>query len=335
MNHNGGSVMQQTMPDVGVIKNALELACRAPSIHNSQPWHWVLDGSALRLFVDRSRWVVIADSSGREAIMSCGTMLDHLRVAMAASGWRATIDRFPDPANHDHLATVRFRPFEFVSEFQCKLAEAILERRTDRLPLSPPNFWAWFLPDLRRSVGDSGTVVLDVLADEALPRLASASFSTKVLRCDNHAYQAELQWWTAPFALSMGIPPGAMPSSSESSRVEVARDFPAGEVTDRRSALGVDGSTILVLSTGVDTRDEVLRCGEVLSTVLLECTVAGLATCTLTHLIELTEGRDIVRALVGEGREPQVLIRVGTAPPIEDLPAATPRLPLHEVLEIR
>ncbi|GFG76274.1 hypothetical protein MBOT_36390 [Mycobacterium botniense] len=32
--------------------------------------------------------------------------------------------------------------------------------------------------------------------------------------------------------------------------------------------------------------------------------------------------------------EPHVLIRVGIAPPREELPAATPRRPLHDVLDI-
>jgi hypothetical protein len=49
----------------------------------------------------------------------------------------------------------------------------------------------------------------------------------------------------------------------------------------------------------------------------------------------LDESRDIVRRLIRERGEPQVLIRVGIAPPIEDLPAATPRRPLDDVLEIR
>jgi hypothetical protein len=72
-----------------------------------------------------------------------------------------------------------------------------------------------------------------------------------------------------------------------------------------------------------------------LSTVLLECTMAGMATCTLTHLIESTESRDIVRNLTGRRGEPQVLIRVGTTPPFENPPPPTPRRPLDGVLEIR
>jgi hypothetical protein len=90
-----------------------------------------------------------------------------------------------------------------------------------------------------------------------------------------------------------------------------------------------------VLSTPEDTRADVLRCGEVLSTVLLECTVAGMATCTLTHLIEIDESRDIVRSLIAQHGQPQAVIRAGIAPPMEHPAAPTPRRPLDEVLQIR
>ena len=81
--------MPQTTLDKEVVKNAVLLACRAPSIHNSQPWHWVADDAGLGLFVDRRRWMHSADSSGREAIISCGAVLDHLRIAMMAAGLAA------------------------------------------------------------------------------------------------------------------------------------------------------------------------------------------------------------------------------------------------------
>jgi nitroreductase len=46
------------MPDRKVILDTVTLACRAPSLHNSQPWRWkVADGAALHLFADRKRLV--------------------------------------------------------------------------------------------------------------------------------------------------------------------------------------------------------------------------------------------------------------------------------------
>jgi nitroreductase len=326
--------MPQAVLDVEVVKRAVQLACRAPSVHNSQPWRWVAEGAGLHLFVDRCRWVHSADRSGREAIISCGAVLDHLRIAMVAAGWQAHIERFPNPNNRDHLASLEFSPLEFVTDTQRERTEAILQRRTDRLPLGRPTYWASFEPVLRSSV-DESVAMLDVLSDDVRPQLVEASQLTEALRRDDASYHAELQWWTSPFALYEGVPPDALASDSEQQRVDVARDFPSRSHLDRRVDVAVDWSKVLVLSTAEDTRTDVLRCGEALSTVLLECTMAGMATCTLTHLIELRDSRDIVRRLIGEHREPQALIRVGIAPPMEDLPAATPRRPLDDVLEIR
>ena len=251
------------------------------------------------LFVDRRRWVHSADRSGREAIISCGAVLDHVRIAMVAAGWQATIDRFPNPNNQDHLASVEFSPLEFVTDTQRERTEAILQRRTDRLPLGRPTYWASFEPVLRSCVDDN-IALLDVLSDDLRPQLVEASQLTEALRRDDASYHAELQWWTSPFALSEGVPPDALASASERQRVDVARDFPARSRAERRADVAADWSKVLVLSTAEDTRTDVLRCGEALSTVLLECTMAGMATCTLTHLIELRDSRDIVRTLIGE-----------------------------------
>jgi len=153
------------------------------------------------------------------------------------------------------------------------------------------------------------------------------------LRRDDASYQAELQWWTSPFVAYEGVPPEALASGPELQRVDVAREFPRRGLSDRRADAAMDWSEILVLSTESDSRTDLLACGEALSTVLLECTMAGMATCTLTHLVELDDSRDVVRTLIDEHSKPQVLIRAGIAPAIEALPAATPRRPLDAVLE--
>ncbi|MEB3982056.1 NAD(P)H nitroreductase [Mycobacterium sp. 663a-19] len=309
------------------------LACRAPSVHNSQPWRWVLRDGVVQLFVDRHRTVPATDRSGRDAILSCGAALDHFRIAMTAAGWLPTITRLPDPSDPDRLASIELSPMDHVTEAQRERAQAIALRRTDRLAFGRPTYWDRFEPVLRGAL-DDGVVTLDVLSDDRRPQLAEASRVSESLRHEDLSYHLELQWWTSPFALADGIPPSALASDVEGYRVDVGRDFPVRSHQDRRPEIGADWSQVLVLSTPGDTRADVLRCGEALSTVLVECTAAGMATCTLTHLIESEESRDIVRDLVGHG-EPQVLVRVGIAPPLEALPAPTPRRPLHDVLEIR
>ena len=184
-----------------------------------------------------------------------------------------------------------------------------------------------------RGLVDAAVVMLDVVPDDARPQLADASRLTESLRRQDPTYQSELRWWTSPFELDQGVPPTSRVSAAEASHVDVAREFPTTGYGERRAQIASDHSKIIVLSTHGDTGPEVLRCGEALSTVLLECTVAGMATCTLTHMTEITPSRNVIRQLTGQRGFPQLLIRVGRAPAAGEHFPATPRRPVTEVLE--
>ena len=323
--------MPDTLVDTDILRNAVQLACRAPSLHNSQPWQWVAEDAALHLYVDRSRILYSADKSGREAHISCGALLHHLQVAMAAAGWTANVERFPDPNNPDHLASFDFSPMGLVTQDQRRWADAILHRRTDRLSFAAPRNWESLKPVLHDAVG-AERIHLDVIADELRPELAEASKLTESLRLYDSSYHIELHWWTGHFETSDGIPRSSLVSAAESDRVDVGRAFPVSAHNERHAGIGHDQSTVLVLSTDEDTRDDALRCGEALSAVLLECTSAGLATCTLSHLTELQASRHLIGILSGRAAMPQLVIRVGEAPVLDEVPPMTPRRPLSEVL---
>ncbi|AFC53339.1 MULTISPECIES: Acg family FMN-binding oxidoreductase [Mycobacterium] len=324
--------MLDTMVEAQVIENAVRLACRAPSLYNTQPWRWVADGPRLDLFLDVTR-VVHADRSMREAHIGCGGALEHLRVAMAAAGWSAEVDRFPDPDNPAHLARVTFVPTDAVTDEQRRRADAILRRRTDRLPFLAPVDWESLEAALRGRLG-TGAVRLDVLPEEMRPRLAEAAAFTESLRLYDSSYHIELDWWTAPFEASEGIPYSSLISAAESERVGVNRHFPFTRNLDRRGGVTRDFSKILMLSTEDDSHANALACGEVLSSVLLECTMAGLATCPVSQLTELSVSRELLAALTGHTDLPQVLIRVGVAPALDAAPPPTPRRALADVLRL-
>jgi nitroreductase len=326
-----------TVTETKVIENAVQLACRAPSLYNTQPWLWVADGGRLDLFLDPSRGLP-TDRSTREAHISCGAVIDHLRVAMTAAGWMAHVDRFPNPDNPEHLAAVEFTSISCVTDDQRRRADAILKRRTDRLPLMAPfcapTNWESFEPALRSIVG-ADPVRLHVLPDEMRPRLAEAARLTESLRLYDSLYHSELCWWTAPFEMSEGIPYSSLVSAVEADRVGVNRAFPFTHNRERRPEVGPDYSKILMLSTENDSPSSALSCGEALSAILLECTTAGLATCPVTHLTELSVSRELLAALTGHIDLPQVLIRVGIAPALDKPPPATPRRPLADVLQMK
>ncbi|MBF6301324.1 NAD(P)H nitroreductase [Nocardia amamiensis] len=321
------------LPTAETIEKAVLLAGRAPSLHNSQPWHWTFDGRALRLFAVPERMLPATDTAGRQMLISCGIALGHLRVAMAAAGWRIFVARFPNPHQRHHLATITFQPAEIVTDGDRARADAILRRRTDRLPFAAPTGWSDFESVLRTTF-DRADATLDVLRDDSRPALARASELTASLRRYDSGYHAELQWWTGHTIASAGVPGEALISPEERQRVSVGRQFPTSTGNPRRSAVTADHSVILVLSCNSDAAEDLVPCGEVVSTVLLECTLAGFATCPLTHLTEVPRSRAVVRELTAHSGQPQVLIRVGIAPQREENAPATPRLPLAEILDM-
>ncbi len=257
-----------------IIEDAVSLACRAPSLHNSQP---------------------------------------------------------NDP---DRVASLEFTPMDYVTDDDRRRADAILMRRTDRLPFTGTTDWEPFEPILHKVV-DAGTVRLDVLPDDLRPQLAEAPQIATSLRLYDSGYHTEIGWWTGQFRVASGISYASLVSAAESDRVDVGRHFPVGVGGERRIEIPEDHAKIVLLSADTDSRADALASGEALSAVLLECTMAGFATCTLTHITAVRATRELVATLMGFDSQSQVLIRVGMAPAMENLPPVTPRRPLAPVFHVQ
>ncbi|MFF2083582.1 Acg family FMN-binding oxidoreductase [Nocardia sp. NPDC058176] len=324
-----GNSSAPTTPDEPTMRAALLRGCRAPSVHNSQPWRWFFDGARLHLFSDPERQLPVADPEGRQLVISCGAVLDHVRTIFAALGWHTDVVRLPDPDHPDLLATIEFRLWEDPATGSTVHAAAIERRYTDRLPMLIPERWDAMTPVVLREMAATHDVDLDMLPDSARARLATASEQSAALHRYDMEYQTELRWWTGHDRPADGIPPAALPTETELARVGVARSFPPVRHPAHR-AEAIDQSYLILLSTAEESPLQWLRTGEALSAILLECTVAGWATCPLTHITETSAGRALLQGFTTNRGNPQVLLRVGTAPE-NDRPPATPRHPLTEV----
>jgi nitroreductase len=322
--------MPTTLVPVTLVEDAVQLACRAPSYHNSQPWRWVIRSGTVSLFVDPDH-LVASDAGGRQALISCGAALDHFRVAAAAGGYATHVERHPDPDNRLHVADITLRKAVQVTDGQRRRADAILSRRTDRLPFAAPPAWTAFERTLPAE--DLFGCAVDVVDPADRPTLAEASALTDALRLYDSEYHHEITWWTSPYEVSDGIPHSALISAQEADRVDVGRTFPVTGHHERRLDVGEDQARLLVISARDDSREAILSAGEALSAVLLNATAAGLSSCTLSHLTEVPASRDIVGKLVGRAA-PQVVVRLGIATALEELPPPTPRRPLRDVLRV-
>ncbi|GAB1516679.1 hypothetical protein [Actinophytocola sp. KF-1] len=122
--------MIATRPDHQTLLAAVELANRAPAVHDAQPWRWLMGNSSIHLMADRTRH----GAEYRDVLLGCGAALHHLRTAFAALGWATVVHRVPNDHDPGHLAAIEPRP-HVPTDDDVALAAAITHRRTDRLRL--------------------------------------------------------------------------------------------------------------------------------------------------------------------------------------------------------
>ena len=283
--------MMSEFPDPETVRAVLTMATQAPSVHNSQPWYWWVGGESLHLYADPSRHLPRTDPDRRDLLVSCGAALHHCTVALAATGWHATVHRLPDPADPDHLAAVTVEP-QSPDELDVMLAAAVGRRRTDRRTFS-----SWPVPwgDIALMGARAARAGVMLRQIDLIPQLS--------------AIVAEAVTPDAP------IP---------------ARIF-ADPALQQQAPGTPDNGVVLALGTERDDGLARLRAGEATSLVLLSATAMGLATCPLTDPLNDMRARLGLACEVFDGEaHPQALIRLGP-PPADGVPRSpTGRRPTSE-----
>lgn len=122
-----------SFPDAATLETVLDVAARAPSLRNLQPWRWRVDGETVHLYADWSRRAGDTPADRRDVLLGCGAVLDHCIVALAAAGWHPSVRRFPDRTDNSHLAILEVIEQPPRGGWR-ELASAIPRRRADRRP---------------------------------------------------------------------------------------------------------------------------------------------------------------------------------------------------------
>jgi nitroreductase len=316
--------------DRRTVRTALALAARAPSIHNSQPWRWVVGARSVHLYADLRRWLPATDVQGRDMIVSCGAALHHLRVALAASGLASSVHRMPKPDEPDHLAALELRPRP-AADAELTLAAAISRRRTDRRRFADREVPAEFVAQLIERAAVQGALLRPVTAAGARARLIDAIRAAAEIQEAKAAYLTETAVWSGRSVDVDGIPAANLLRDPVATGAGMARRFSEGLI--EQTSDEPDGAALLVLATPSDNPLAQLRAGEALSAVLLHATELDLATCPLSQPLEVGSSRRTVQdEVLGGSAAPQLVLRVGWAPAGAPLPA-TPRLPIDDTIE--
>jgi len=310
----------------------VDVARRAPSVHNTQPWLWTIHGDTLELHADRTRGLEVADPDGRNLVMSCGTALHQARVALAAEGWAADVDRVPDRADPDLLARATATGRTEVTPAAMRLLQSMRIRHTDRRPVSDTPVTTEALDALRQAAEREGAH-LHVLRPDDVIELASAAGHAQAVENLDPEWRDELTYWVGQHdhGEGLGIPATAIPSTPPETTVP-GRDFGAGTLP---IGPGHDrAARYAILYGDEDTPLGWVHGGEALSAVWLEATGLDVSVLPLSAAVEVEETRRTLRRMLSDLGEPYLVLRLGVADPEHAGPPHTPRVPAEQLVEI-
>jgi hypothetical protein len=316
--------------------DAAARATLAPSIHNTQPWSFVVRENQLDLYADSERAVPVVDPDGRQRTISCGAALFGARAALAAAGIEALTTLVPDPADPSLVASVTAVGAVSGDDVQAIAEAARLDaaaelRHTNRRAFGPDLVPDEVIELLAHAALVEGAWLQPVTGLTDRVMMASLSQHAKELQNARTDYTAELHAWTSSDPSRRdGVPMSAAPHRSD----EAHDDIPirAFDTTGDGALPGETRSrltqTLVVLGTAGDRLRDWLVVGQALDRVLLELTNRGYVASVLSQMIEEPLVREQLRSELRISGWPQLVLRIGVAEPTP----ATPRRIASDVI---
>lgn len=300
----------------------VDLASRSPSGHNAQPWSIVRTGEhRLMLTSEPGRWLQKVDPSNRELLLSFGALMETIRQAAPATGYRADLQVVADRADAPDIAQVDLTTAPPVSSTAPALIRSRATTRTPYMTVELPSKAVDEIVGLDRAsltFVPSQTQKGRWLADAAAEAFAHQTW-------DEHK-QAELAQWLrfsrsevrtrgdglTPEAL--GLPPlaRAVWYAAFTPRQALRRSFRRSSIKSAERQLKGCAGFLLVTSTDRSVKS-LLDAGALYQRALLRATDLGVAHHTMSYALEEDPWRQETDRAMQSEQPIQFMVRIGQA----------------------
>ena len=307
---------------------AADAARYAPSIHNTQPWRWVVRAGRLELFGVAERQLREQDPTGRMLLLSCGTALHHAQVALTAEGWRHEVKR---PAG-EPLATIRPTEQEAVHPEATRHFQMLQVRRTDRRTVTDDVVPEDTLRHLVKATEEGGARLHVLNRDQVIELAVAVDQAQQAQRTDERLSAETATWVGGERPEGTGIPASALPEELPLTTV-AERDFQTPGTLAAGSGHDQAATYAVIYGTGDDAVDW-LRGGEALSRLWLAATEQAVSLLPLSGPVEIPSTRQALRSMLSGTGYPFLAVRLGTLDPAHSAPPKTPRLASGQVIEV-
>jgi nitroreductase len=307
------------------LKFLLRYAILAPSSHNTQPWKFSVGEDKIQVFIDRTRWLKVADPDQRELYISVGCALENLLIAAEHFRYGHQVAYLPEPANEALVATVKFKPQGQPPPFRdSALFNAIATRHTNRKVYEERPIPQGDLQHLQNYCVEEGIwlhmtddIEIKRKVDELIVRGDAIQFS-------DPAFREELGYW-----LGQGVFGASWLIAKMEQLAVTYMNIGKGQAKKDSEVL-MSAPVLADISSRVNDRESQVKVGQVFERVCLAATMLGIRVHPMSQILEIPELKAEVSKLIPKPDVfPQHTFRLGYT---EQEKEHTPRRQLEEVL---
>ncbi len=293
----------------------LELAVRAPSTHNSQPWLFKITGNRVEVFFNPKYFLPFADKETRDLHISIGCMLENFVIAASADNLKSVIS---------------YGPFEN----KTKLAEIILEEArneqtelSERLLKTIPNrvnargiFVDEKIPEdvfnKINSLNTNNDLVISFLnKKEDVNKIAQITASSIVDAYSEKGFRKEMSHWMNS---NLSTKKEGLPGYSLKMPLVVSiviplliRYFNLGKFLAKLNIKSISSAPLIVVISGNDGIVSWMEVGKLAERIMLYLQSLGFQTSIYVGSIEINDKYLEVKKIISTKDRPQFIFAVG------------------------
>eukprot|EP01117_Protostelium_nocturnum_P014961 TRINITY_DN5754_c0_g1_i1.p1 TRINITY_DN5754_c0_g1~~TRINITY_DN5754_c0_g1_i1.p1 ORF type:complete len:450 (-),score=94.11 TRINITY_DN5754_c0_g1_i1:59-1408(-) len=345
MEDDAWCVRQELFPYDGQLQSQLEFLVRyailAPSIYNSQPWLFRVEGNSIEIFPDTKRSLAIVDPNDRQLRISCGAAFYNLRLAATHFGFEHTTELSPESGAIARITLTKittdatkessaFPPSDsfLPSTSQTEhLFQAITARNSDYEDFDPTPISEEEIRTLKSVAEEENGIWFQPLTDPSSRKSAAALISEADLKQSDYIpYRQEVAKWIRA-ASGNGDGRDGVPCCQfgiSSLQYWMGSYLRSGNwlkfSAQSHKKLVENAPLVAVLGSKLDTDREWFVVGQNLQKILLCASHLGLSVSQQNQALELPELRGKLQSVVSQSKDmqdnqlsglPQVVLRMG------------------------
>lgn len=313
----------------------VRFAVLAPSSHNSQPWKFRIEPSAIIVEPEPARSLPASDADDRQLYISLGCAIENIALAADLYGYHAEIERIDPGRRAAWKIRIDGEASSAASRQKDHLAYAIPRRKTVRTPYEPRLPALSFL-DRLRSLSVPSLRIFIIEDERSRAEVASLVSKALVEAMDNEEFRIELSRYIHPniTRAKVGMPMDGfgMPTLLSFIAPALVRKVNVNRASQKRDEelLSKHTPAFGVIATDNDDPEAWMRAGRTYERIALEAVRQGICTAPMAAAIEIGEHYKRLQGLLKTELRPQVFFRMGYS---SADPRHSPRLEASEVID--